>query len=240
MPELNGFSDESIRKYLEGPYNLRALTVPQLSNLLVFFKLQATGAKGALVEALEGHLNENREEIMKALAPQEPSAKGIEDCRDYILGISTNLTSQRKAIPQPFRNPKPSRLNISVNKGYELNQPSGMPPQPGIRVDEYCGLSNSHEIYVYNTNGIVFHAMLNGTGSKCNNFYLIQLLMRKASGSSEADYRMWTRWGRVGRKGRGLFLHDRTNPARENKYTYGERKDSSNIVNDGLSCLTQP
>jgi hypothetical protein len=285
MLKLKDLSDGTIGEYLKGAYNLNDLTIPQLRYILLRFDRSETGPKPALVKALGDYLEKNSADVDEKLAPHEPSALGIQDCRnvygkEYILRIPTKLgkpsrppitASQGETKSQPLPGavqqaleksfPKLPQLGVSAGGCCKPNQAPRQPPQQHIPVDEYCTLSNPHGVYVYNANGTVFDAMLNGTGTKRNNFYLIQLLVRKAPNSSEVDYRTWTRWGRVGGKGRGMFFcdwdnvqdalgsfrtkfkqmtghewEDRTKPAQKDKYTYSERKDSSNITNDGLSC----
>jgi poly [ADP-ribose] polymerase len=127
-----------------------------------------------------------------------------------------------------------------------------------IPVDEYCPLNASHKVHVDDDDGTIFDVLLSQTNASNNNnkFYRIQLLSVMPPGGE--DYRIWTRWGRVGEKGQGKLLGDsgslseamndfqvkfkdktghewenRTKPAKKGKYTYLERSYEDDSSDEG-------
>lgn len=62
-----------------------------------------------------------------------------------------------------------------------------------IQLDEICPLTQ-YRVYIDDSN-LIYDASLNQTNSGANNnkFYRIQLLR-----NLQDDYKVWTRWGRVG------------------------------------------
>ena len=86
-----------------------------------------------------------------------------------------------------------------------------------VPVDEYCPLP-SYEVYIDN-DGLIWDASLNQTNASANNnkFYKVQVillvdfvtptnrgqLLRNPNG---ADFKTWTRWGRVGERGQSKVL----------------------------------
>lgn len=63
-----------------------------------------------------------------------------------------------------------------------------------VQLDEICPLTQ-YRVYIDDSN-LIYDASLNQTNSGANNnkFYRIQLLH-----NAKNDYKVWTRWGRVGK-----------------------------------------
>lgn len=76
-----------------------------------------------------------------------------------------------------------------------------------IPVDSRCELC-THQVYIEEQSGLIYDASLNQTNASHNNnkFYIVQLLTEPKN----KDFRVWTRWGRVGEPGTSALLGDGT------------------------------
>ena len=69
-------------------------------------------------------------------------------------------------------------------------------------------LTGTHRVYI-GEDGMIYDAALNQTnaGNNNNKFYRIQILV-----SGAGDYKTWTRWGRVGEAGTGMYISGQSPP----------------------------
>ncbi|KAJ2895246.1 hypothetical protein MKZ38_006746 [Zalerion maritima] len=70
-----------------------------------------------------------------------------------------------------------------------------------VPVDEHCSLGN-YTVFIDPNDSLIWDASLNQTnaGNNNNKFYKIQIL------TNGAQYKTWTRWGRVGERGQNTIL----------------------------------
>ncbi|KAF5251101.1 hypothetical protein FANTH_3774 [Fusarium anthophilum] len=130
-----------------------------------------------------------------------------------------------------------------------------------IPLDEHCTLT-TYKVYIDPKTGMIYDASLNQTVSSANTnkFYNIQVLEDPIS----SDFKTWTRWGRVGEKGRdatlgngtaadaikqfqkkfkdksGLAWNDRTDSPMPNKYVFIERGCSPHSDYEGETSGNKP
>ncbi|KJK73518.1 hypothetical protein H634G_11237 [Metarhizium anisopliae BRIP 53293] len=103
-----------------------------------------------------------------------------------------------------------------------------------VPVDDHC-LLQDYAVYIDPRSGTAYDASLNQCNASNNNnkFYRLQILFK------EDNYKTWTRWGRVGLKGRGAILG--TGSLDDAKQQFGKKfKDKSGLAWEDRTGRPQP
>ncbi|KAI1776736.1 PARP-domain-containing protein [Hypoxylon cercidicola] len=181
--------------------------------------------------------------------PQSTQTANVRKRRAPLKPADNDDEDEDEEIPsQPKRN-KPSETKAREQKGKEKEAKVAdgqIAKSRDVRIPIDEGADRQfprYEVYI-DKDGVIYDASLNQTNSAANNnkFYRIQLLR-----SFDGDFRVWTRWGRVGEGGQskafgdrslgnalyefdkkfkaktGLSWSDRTEPPKRGKYAFIER-----------------
>ncbi|KAM0364324.1 hypothetical protein ACHAO7_009405 [Fusarium culmorum] len=126
-------------------------------------------------------------------------------------GSKTTSTTTSMAIRSDV-NTEHVKLQGDICRGqptYQIfeNRVIGKGTNISIPLDDHCTLP-THQVWVNPDNGLVYDACLNKSDSStnANKFYRIQVL----SDTNSMTFKTWTRWGRVGEKGRSSVLGNGT------------------------------
>ncbi|KAH7407017.1 poly polymerase catalytic domain-containing protein [Phaeosphaeria sp. MPI-PUGE-AT-0046c] len=147
----------------------------------------------------------------------------LEECEDtdskvdetqYLLSSSGNGNAQSQtngskkraassdASPAPTQDASQAKKPKITENAKVGNGQNAKSSKIAISVDEYCPLA-SYQVYI-GDDGTIWDASLNQTNASANNnkFYKVQVLHN----GSGADFKTWTRWGRVGERGQSAML----------------------------------
>ncbi|KAF2204452.1 PARP-domain-containing protein [Delitschia confertaspora ATCC 74209] len=133
------------------------------------------------------------------------------DFDSYVMASGTSSSSKtnsKKRAPSSDASPAPHQSQSQPNKKSKPEPKMGEESIIKSRdivvpLDEGCTLPTTYRVYI-DDRGVIYDASLNQTNASANNnkFYRVQVR------PSKADYKTWTRWGRVGERGQTAVLGD--------------------------------